>query len=194
VASCRCGCDVAVTWLATVAMPWTWRGCDVAGYCGCDVAVTWPCYCGHAVDVVTATWPCHGRGDACDTSPLHLHLLSLSPFTRQVLAHLKNDTLLLPALSLLVAISRHPAHISTLVREGGVPAVLAAILAHLRRGTLTAHLSPPTAHRPPLTSHLSPLTSHLSPLTSSHLFSLISPLSSLISHLPPHFPSPSACI
>ena len=50
-----------------------------------------------------------------------------------VLAHLKNDQLLLPALSLLVAISRHPAHIATLVREGGVPAVLAAILAHLRR-------------------------------------------------------------
>lgn len=50
-----------------------------------------------------------------------------------VLAHLKTDTLLLPALNLLVAISRQPAHVPTLVREGGVPAVLAAILAHLRR-------------------------------------------------------------
>lgn len=50
-----------------------------------------------------------------------------------VLAHLKNDALLLPALQLLVHITRQPNHIPTLVREGGVPAVLAAILAHLRR-------------------------------------------------------------
>ena len=50
-----------------------------------------------------------------------------------VLSHLKNDHLLLPALSLLVDISRNPQFIPALVREGGVPAVLAAILAHLRR-------------------------------------------------------------
>ncbi len=50
-----------------------------------------------------------------------------------VLAHLKNDLLLLPALNLLGAISRTPSHVPALVREGGVPAVLAAILAHLRR-------------------------------------------------------------
>jgi len=50
-----------------------------------------------------------------------------------ILAHLKNDQMVLPALNVLVAISRHPSHIATLVREGGVPAVLAAILAHLRR-------------------------------------------------------------
>jgi hypothetical protein len=33
----------------------------------------------------------------------------------------------------LVSLSRHPAHISLLVREGGVPALLAAVLAHLPR-------------------------------------------------------------
>lgn len=56
-----------------------------------------------------------------------------------VLAQLKNDQLLLPALNVLVAISRNPVHITTLVREGGVPAVLAAILAHLRRVEVSSH-------------------------------------------------------
>ena len=36
-----------------------------------------------------------------------------------VLAHLKSDALLLPALQVLVQITRSPAHVPLLVREGG---------------------------------------------------------------------------
>lgn len=38
-----------------------------------------------------------------------------------------------PRRQVLVSLSRHPAHIKLLVREGGVPALLAAVLAHLHR-------------------------------------------------------------
>ena len=80
-----------------------------------------------------------------------------------VLAHLKNDTLLLPALNLLINISRQPAHIATLVREGGVPAVLAAILAHLRRvDVLRAALIVLRTHRPPSQAHTARVPSAIS--------------------------------
>lgn len=49
-----------------------------------------------------------------------------------ILAHLKYEQLLLPALQTIVNTSRSPSHVLPLSREGAVPAILAAILAHLR--------------------------------------------------------------
>ena len=52
----------------------------------------------------------------------------------------------------LVQITRSPAHVPLLVREGGVPAVLAAILAHLRSvevlraALLTTYYSVPSTY------------------------------------------------